>query len=133
MPEPLIVAAGVIYRADGLILLARRRPGKMFGGMWEFPGGKIEPGEALEDCLVRELREEFGVETIVERHLVTNTFMDDELPIELHTYIVRHLSGVFVPTDHDAITWVTPSELASFNLTNADRLAAEMLAAGRDS
>ncbi len=115
----LTVVAGVIER-DGLILIAQRRPGDRLEHQWEFPGGKVEPGEAPEQALVRELREEFGVETEVVAFVGTSMFAYEHLTIELLAYTVRYHSGTFVLNDHQAIRWVSLRELSDYPFAAAD-------------
>jgi 8-oxo-dGTP diphosphatase len=115
------VAAAVLTRADGAVLIARRRAGKAHAGLWEFPGGKLEPGETPEACLVRELREEFGVEIAVGPHLATGY----DGPIELLGYRARLAAGEPRLTDHDAIAWVAPGELSGYPMPPADLPIAE--------
>lgn len=117
MQSPTVrVAAAVITRADGAVLIARRRPGLAHAGLWEFPGGKLEPGEAPEACLARELREELGVEVAVGAHLATGR----DGPIELLGYSASLVAGVPQLSDHDAIAWVAPADLAGFAMPPAD-------------
>ncbi|MFO0748416.1 MAG: (deoxy)nucleoside triphosphate pyrophosphohydrolase [Myxococcota bacterium] len=112
------------------MLLARRRPERRHGGKWEFPGGKIEPDETPEDCLVRELREELGVDTHVVTHAMTNRH--DYGPglgeVLLMAYEARLAGGGWTPKDHDALAWVDPSELLDFDLADADVPIARHLA-----
>jgi len=119
-PRRLKVLAAVIKKR-GRILIARRKSTDRFGGQWEFPGGKLEAGETPEDCLRREMTEEFGIETRIGRFLGS---VRSDLPgfaIELDAYDIIHLAGEFELRDHDEIRWVMPSELAGFELTEPDR------------
>lgn len=112
------VTAGVIRR-DGRILLAQRKDGHL-AGKWEFPGGKIEPGETPETCLRRELHEEFEIEVRVGEHIATSVFEYKELTIELMGYEAEYLSGDFVLVDHSKIVWVEPKDLPGWDLAPAD-------------
>src|SRR5690606_35093038 len=87
--KPVEVVAGVITDARGRILLARRTEGRDLAGLWEFPGGKREPGETPEDALARELREELGIDAHVDGHLITvpQAYADKRLRLD-----VRHVS-----------------------------------------
>ena len=78
----LTVVAGIIER-DGLILIAQRKPGDRLAHQWEFPGGKVEPGETPEQALVRELREEFAVETEVGAYVGRSVFAYEHVTVEL--------------------------------------------------
>ncbi|MGD9641364.1 MAG: (deoxy)nucleoside triphosphate pyrophosphohydrolase [Elusimicrobiales bacterium] len=112
------VTAAVIER-DGRVLLAQRKNGAL-AGKWEFPGGKLEPGETPEACLRRELMEEFGVDTEIGAFVCSSKFEYKHLPIELLVYRARHLSGEFRLTDHSAIAWVKPEALSGYDLSAAD-------------
>ncbi|MDD2804018.1 MAG: (deoxy)nucleoside triphosphate pyrophosphohydrolase [Elusimicrobiales bacterium] len=113
------VTAAVIEK-EGKILLAQRRRGDALGGKWEFPGGKLEPGETPEECLRRELREEFGVETKIGRFVCSSKFEYKHLPIELLVYRAEHLAGEFRLNEHDALAWVDLAGLAAYDLSAAD-------------
>ncbi|HEV7269651.1 Nudix family hydrolase [Pseudoxanthomonas sp.] len=115
------VMAAVITDARGRILLARRTEGRDLAGRWEFPGGKQEPGEAREDALVRELREELGIEARVGGHLISvpQQYPDKRLCLE-----VRHLAGwTGTPRGHEgqALAWVAPDKLTRYDMPPADR------------
>lgn len=115
------VMAAVITDARGRILLARRTEGRDLAGRWEFPGGKREPGESPEDALVRELREELGIEAQVGEHLISvpQQYPDKRLRLE-----VRHLTGwKGTPRGHEgqALAWVTPDKLMRYAMPPADR------------
>lgn len=112
----VVVAAAVITRADGAVLIARRRPEKHHGGLWEFPGGKLEPGETPAACLVRELSEELGLAVEVGAYLATG--YDDG--IELQGYRASIIAGEPRLSDHDAVAWVAPTDLADYAMPPAD-------------
>lgn len=113
------VTAAVIEK-DGKILLAQRKRGDVLAGKWEFPGGKVEPGETPEQCLRRELMEEFGVDTRIGGFVCSSRFEYKHLPIELLVYRAAHLSGEFKLNEHDRIAWVAPADLAKYDLSSAD-------------
>ena len=114
------VVAGVIRDARGRILLARRTEGRDLAGLWEFPGGKVEPGESPEAALVRELREELGIEASVGAALirVPQQYPDKRLVLD-----VRHVEFRGVPKglDGQALVWAPPHKLASYPMPPADR------------
>jgi 8-oxo-dGTP diphosphatase len=115
------VMAAVISDARGRILLARRTEGRDLAGRWEFPGGKQEPGESPEDALVRELREELGIEARVGGHVISvpQQYPDKRLCLE-----VRHLTGwTGTPRGHEgqALAWVAPDKLVRYDMPPADR------------
>lgn len=115
----IAVTAGIIER-DGKVLLARRGPGSHLAHKWEFPGGKIEPGETPEACLARELREELGIQTRVGELVVTTTHDYGHGPIELQAYRVEILAGQPEPREHEALAWVPLAALLDYDLALAD-------------
>lgn len=114
-----IVAA--VIEENGKILIAKRKPSGAFGGKWEFPGGKIEPGETPEAALKRELKEEFDIETEVGAFFHLVKFRYYFIPLALVAYKVRHVSGEFKINDHEEIKWVRPEEFSSYDFMNADK------------
>jgi len=123
------VTAAVIER-DGRILIGRRRADDRFGGFWEFPGGKLEPGEAPTDGLRRELREELGVDATVGRFLGSYPYRSSLLSIELLAFRVAIGESEPLPLEHDEILWALPEDLAAFAFTEPDKPLAEILAGG---
>ena len=113
------VTAAVIEK-EGAVLIARRKKNGRFGGLWEFPGGKLEPGETPEDGLRRELEEELGLETSVGPFLGGFPYVSADLAIELLAYRVAILGGEIVLTDHDEIRWVRTSDLGNFSFAVPD-------------
>jgi 8-oxo-dGTP diphosphatase len=114
------VVAGVIRDARGRILLARRTEGRDLAGLWEFPGGKLEPGEPPEAALVRELREELGIEARVGEALirVPQQYPDKRLVLDVREVEFR---GAPKGLDGQALAWVPPARLASHPMPPADR------------
>ena len=114
------VVAGVIRDARGRVLLARRTEGRDLAGLWEFPGGKVEPGESAEAALVRELREELGIEARVDAALirVPQRYPDKRLLLD-----VRHIRFTGTPKglDGQALAWAPPHTLAGYPMPPADR------------
>lgn len=123
------VTAAILRRPDGAVLIARRAAGRRLAGQWEFPGGKIEPGESPETCLARELDEELGITVSVGDHVATSRHDDGQLAVELMAYECRMVAGELVPVDHDAIAWVQPSKLLEYALAVADVPIARVLGA----
>lgn len=105
---------------DGKILIAQRKAGDKLAGKWEFPGGKLEPGETPEQCLKRELMEEFGVETRIGEFICSSSFEYKHLPIELLVYRAYHVEGEFQLRDHDQLAWVSLGELKAYDFSSAD-------------
>lgn len=119
----MIAVTAAVLERGGKILLARRKPGGALAGKWEFPGGKLEPGETPEACLKRELAEEFEIETRIGEHLSTSIHVDTdrtERTIRLMAYRVTYIGGAFRLNAHDAIAWVEPHRLRGFDLAPAD-------------
>lgn len=115
----IAVTAGIIER-DGRVLIARRGPGDPLAGKWEFPGGKVEPGETPEQCLVRELREELGIETQVGERVAVSVHDYGRGAIELHAYRVWILAGEPEPREHEALAWAPIAELDRYDFAAAD-------------
>jgi A/G-specific adenine glycosylase len=121
------VTAGVIWR-DGRVLLAQRLPDRLLGGLWEFPGGKQEAGETLEDCLRREVREELSIEIEVGPHLMTLAHAYTHFRITLHVFTCRHARGEPQALDVAAWRWVAPEELSRYAMAVTDQQIARQVA-----
>jgi 8-oxo-dGTP diphosphatase len=104
----LEVAAAVILRADGSFLIARRPPGKVYAGYWEFPGGKIEPGEPVSGALARELHEELGINVIRAYPWITRVHAYSHATVRLNFFRVLEWSGVPHPREGQTIAWQQP-------------------------
>ena len=102
------VAAAVLQRPDGRVLLAQRLPGTPFPGYWEFPGGKLEPGESARDALVRELREELGIETLRAAPWLRQRYRYPHADVELNFFRVYEWRGEPHGRDGQALAWQTP-------------------------
>lgn len=121
------VTAAVIER-DGKVLCARRKPGLVAAGLWEFPGGKLEEGEAPENGLKRELEEELGVEAKVGEFLCAVPFSGTLASFELVVYRAELLGGELRLTDHDEVRWLAPGEMDESVFSRPDRPVVRMLA-----
>ena len=121
------VTAAVIER-DGKVLCARRKPGLVAGGLWEFPGGKLEDGEAPELGLRRELEEEFGVAARIGEFLCSVPFSGSIAAFELVVFRAELLGDDFRLTDHDEIRWLGPEEMNESLFSKPDRPVIRMLA-----
>jgi 8-oxo-dGTP diphosphatase len=102
------VAAAVILRADGSFLIARRPPGKVYAGYWEFPGGKIEPGEPAAGALARELHEELGIDVVRAYPWITRVHAYTHATVRLNFFRVLEWSGVPHPQEAQTIVWQRP-------------------------
>jgi 8-oxo-dGTP diphosphatase len=121
--RPLVlVAACVLLDGDGRILIAKRPPGRSLAGLWEFPGGKVEPGESPEHALVRELAEELGIE-IAAADLAPLTFASHAYPdfhLLMPLFLCRRWRGEVRPHEGQELLWVIPAELVSYAMPPAD-------------
>lgn len=116
----MILVTAAIIEKNGLILAARRKPGDALAGFWEFPGGKIEAKETAEQCLARELGEEFGVLCEVGDFFAESIYDYGTKIVRLLAYRVQHLSGIFECRAHDRICWLKIDALASLRWAPAD-------------
>jgi 8-oxo-dGTP diphosphatase len=115
-----IVTAGVLRNEDGRVLLVRRAPGQKLAGKWEFPGGKVEEGESLSECLKRELHEELGIEVRVGDIIATSDYAYEHGSIRLVAMHVAWLAGDLQLRVHDRQVWLRPEEMLSIDLAPAD-------------
>ena len=123
-----VVVAGAIER-DGRYLAARRTRPEWAAGRWEFPGGKVEPSESDEQALVREIREELGVEIAVVRRVPGEWPLHDDLV--LHLYVATLVKGEPRPLDHhDQLRWIAPAAFDEIEWLESDREAVATLAKG---
>ena len=120
------VTAAVIEK-DGRILIARRKAGDAMGGKWEFPGGKLEPGETPEECLKRELKEELGIEAEIQEFLLSSKFTYRHMAVELLAFRTSHVSGEITLHEHERIAWILPEELDLYDFPEADKPILERL------
>ncbi|OPZ25198.1 MAG: CTP pyrophosphohydrolase [Lentisphaerae bacterium ADurb.BinA184] len=120
-PRAIEVCAAVIER-DGRYLLGRRPAGSHLAGKWEFPGGKMHPGESREACILRELAEELGLEASRPRLLVTIEHAYPEKTVRLHFLRCQVAAGsACLPAEHDGVGWFGLREAAALDLAPADR------------
>ena len=123
LPKPiLLVAACALVDADGRVLIAQRPEGKQLAGLWEFPGGKVEKGETPEECLIRELREELGIETKTEC-LAPLTFAShscDSFHLLMPLFVCRRFEGTPEAKEHQALKWVRPRQMRDYPMPAAD-------------
>ncbi|RWC88012.1 MAG: (deoxy)nucleoside triphosphate pyrophosphohydrolase [Mesorhizobium sp.] len=118
----LLVAACALVDADGRVLLAQRPEGKQLAGLWEFPGGKVEVGETPEQCLIRELHEEIGIETEIPC-LAPLTFAShsyDDFHLLMPLFVCRRFRGIAQPREGQALKWVRPKQMRDYPMPPAD-------------
>jgi len=118
----VLVSAVALIDRDGRVLIAKRPEGKAMAGLWEFPGGKVEPGETPESALIRELHEELGIETwsscLAPLTFASHTYDDFHLLMPL--FVCRKWDGVARPREHAALKWVGVRDLADYPMPAAD-------------
>jgi len=120
--KTVLVSAVALVDADGRVLIAQRPEGKAMAGLWEFPGGKIEPGETPEVALVRELKEELGIETwdscLAPLTFASHSYEDFHLLMPL--FICRKWQGIVAPKEGQKLKWVYAQELRDYPMPAAD-------------
>jgi len=126
----MIDVTAAILIENGKVLIARRKPGASQAGMWEFPGGKVWPGETPEECLKREIREELGLDIAVGQFLGASLHADADNSIRLLAYCARIEAGAPVLNDHAEVEWVRFDELGRFTFCPADMPFVRMLKEG---
>ncbi|MEN3791666.1 8-oxo-dGTP diphosphatase MutT [Fulvimarina sp. MAC3] len=118
----LLVVACALIDADGRVLLAQRPEGKNLAGLWEFPGGKLEQGETPEETLIRELREELGIETqsacLAPLTFASHTY--DAFHLLMPLYVCRRYEGIARGQEGQAVKWVRARDLRSYPMPPAD-------------
>lgn len=125
--DHIVVAAAVIER-EGSYLLTRRLAGTHLAGRWEFPGGKQHPGETLDACVVREVREELACTASVRGLIVSSTHEYPERTVTLH-FFACDIEGEPAPQDGQAMMWVGRADLRTLDLPEADRELVDLLSA----
>lgn len=120
LSQPIQVAVAVLHDTQGRVLLSKRPEHVHQGGLWEFPGGKCEPGEALQVALVRECHEELGVEVQQARPLIRVAHDYGDRQVVLQVYRVQAWQGEAVGREGQALAWVAPSRLADYPMPAAD-------------
>jgi 8-oxo-dGTP diphosphatase len=119
----LLVAACALVDSDHRVLLTQRPPGKLMAGLWEFPGGKVLPGETPEACVLRELEEELGLDT-AENCLAPLTFASHAYPdfhLLMPLFVCRIWHGLPQPREGQALKWLRPRDMAALPMPPADR------------
>ena len=118
----VLVAACALIDADGRVLIAQRPEGKSMAGLWEFPGGKVDPGERPEDALIRELKEELGI-VVKEACLAPLTFAShtyEDFHLLMPLYVCRRWEGMVTAREGQKLAWVRPNRLKEYPMPPAD-------------
>jgi len=118
----VLVAACALIDTDGRVLIAQRPAGKSMAGLWEFPGGKVDPGERPEDALIRELKEELGI-VVKEACLAPLTFAShtyEDFHLLMPLYVCRRWEGTVTPHEGQKLAWVRPNRLRDYPMPPAD-------------
>jgi 8-oxo-dGTP diphosphatase len=121
-PKLVLVAACALIDVDGRVLIAERPAGRPMAGLWEFPGGKVEPGERPEETLIRELEEELGV-VVKEACLAPLTFAShsyQDFHLLMPLYVCRRWEGKVVALEGQRVAWVRPNRLRDYPMPPAD-------------
>jgi 8-oxo-dGTP diphosphatase len=119
----VLVVAVALVDTDGRVLLAQRPPGRSMAGLWEFPGGKVEPGEAPEAALIRELHEELAID-VKASCLAPLTFAShayDDFHLLMPLYVCRRWNGIVTAREGQQLAWVYPNRLAEYPMPAADK------------
>jgi 8-oxo-dGTP diphosphatase len=118
----LLVVAAALVDSDNRVLIAQRPEGKQLAGLWEFPGGKLDPGERPEDALIRELDEELGITVQASslEPLIFASYAYDEFHLLMPLYVCRSWEGLVSPAEGQAIEWARASELRNYPMPPAD-------------
>lgn len=129
MEKIVLVSACALTDVEGRVLLAQRPEGKSMAGLWEFPGGKVEAGETPEDTLIRELKEELGID-VTASCLAPFTFAShtyDDFHLMMPLYVCRKWEGIPQPLEGQALKWVRPNAMKEFPMPPADEPLVAML------
>jgi len=117
--HPIDVTCAIIEK-NGQVLAAQRGPAMAMPFKWEFPGGKINPGETAEDCIIREIKEELGVEIQIKTPLPFSSHAYPDLHVRLHPFVCRITRGRIEPAEHHAVQWTGHEQLPALEWAEAD-------------
>lgn len=127
---PLIhkqIGVAVINNNQGKVLIDRRKQSGEMGGLWEFPGGKIEPGETIQECIQREVKEELDIEVIVGERLTTITHTYETFTVTLCVHDCQYLRGEPKTLECDEIQWVEPNQMDQYQFPQANTQIVHLL------
>ena len=119
-PPFQVIGVGLVFDRACRVLIDQRLEGGLLGGMWEFPGGKQEPGEAIADTIARELREELAIEVAVEQELIRLDHAYGPKRLRFVVHLCRHLAGEPQALASQQVRWVAPAELEAFPFPEAN-------------
>ncbi|CAM3284856.1 8-oxo-dGTP diphosphatase MutT [Asticcacaulis taihuensis] len=120
--KTILVVAAALVDSDGRVLIAQRPEGKQLAGLWEFPGGKVEPGETPETALIRELEEELGI-VVKQACLAPFVFAShtyETFHLLMPLYLIRRWEGEPESKEHKALKWVRPNDMGQYPMPPAD-------------
>ncbi len=121
------IAAAVIEKNGKILIAQRSQQAKCHPGFWEFPGGKVEAGETLQECLKRELYEELSIHAEIGEQLCTSSFYLNNTEYDMCVFMIRSFQGEIKLNEHSACAWVTPAELSNFTYPQPDLPVVELL------
>ena len=121
------IGVAVISNQQGKILIDRRKNEGEMARLWEFPGGKIEPGETIEECIEREIKEELNIEIIVGDRLTTITHAYKTFNVTLYVHECQHVSGKPQPLECEEIHWVEPAQMNRYEFPQANKQIINLL------
>ncbi|MDD4636198.1 MAG: (deoxy)nucleoside triphosphate pyrophosphohydrolase [Bacteroidales bacterium] len=121
------VTAAIIRNRQNEILICQRPIQKNCAFLWEFPGGKLEPGESLEECLIRECLEELGITIAIEGKFAETNTDHSKGTIHIHFYTCSFQSGTLIANEHNDCKWVLPEELKEYQFCPADKIIADRI------
>jgi mutator protein MutT len=116
-----IIGVAVIWNGEREILIDKRRQNGDMGGLWEFPGGKVEPGETVEECIAREIQEELAIEVLVGDRLITINHTYPRFEVTLIVHHCQHLKGEPQPIESSEVRWVKVPDLETYAFPEANR------------
>ncbi|HEY9771769.1 MAG TPA: 8-oxo-dGTP diphosphatase MutT [Coleofasciculaceae cyanobacterium] len=121
------IGVAVINNQQGKILIDRRKSEGEMGGLWEFPGGKIEAGETIEECIKREIKEELDIEISVGERLTTITHAYKTFNVTIYVHDCQHVSGEPQPLESEEIHWVEPAQMDRYQFPQANTQIVNLL------